>query len=204
MTTTAQTLIDRAAATLNDTLYTRWTNSEMIGWITDGQRELVGLNPMLFTKTVVRTLAAGVAQTLTDLTDYGALISMPRNMANDGVTPGRVITKIDPDLMDALDTGWQTAAQDVIILHYMFVAERRFQFRVVPPAVVGTKIEITYSAIPPAIAATTDLIVLQDHCGPALVDYLLFRAFGKDAEFGDVPTLSESHHKRFVEAAPHL
>lgn len=204
MTTTAQTLITRAAAVLNDEANVRWTVSEMLGWLADGQREAAVLNPTLYTKTAVRTLVAGAHQTLSDIADYGMLASVTRNLAFDGVTSGRSVTAVDEALVMASDPMWQTATPSPTVYHYMFDQNRRFSYRVQPPAMAGTKVEILYAAIPPAVASATDPIALQDHCVPALVDYLCFRALSKDAEFGDVPTLAAGYHKLFTEAVKAL
>jgi hypothetical protein len=199
MSTQAQDLINRAANVLNDAGYTRWTNAEMFLWLTDGEREAVTINPSVYTKRATVTLAAGAVQTLS-ISDYNRLIEVTRNMAADGVTPGQIIFSIDSRLQAALDPLWETATQSGTIQQYMYEPDDRYVIRVSPPAVAGTKIELIYSAIPPAIASMTDTIVLPDVAGPALVDYILFRAFSKDAEFGDVPQMASGYHQLFEDA----
>lgn len=48
--TDAKTIIDKASVILSDITATRWTTAELLGWLNDGQRELVTLAPQVNVK----------------------------------------------------------------------------------------------------------------------------------------------------------
>jgi hypothetical protein len=201
-TLTASTLITKAAYLLNDNDNTRWTLPEMYGWLTDGQREAVVIRPTLFCKVVARTLVAGPRQSLADITDYNLLVVIKRNLAADGVTGGRVIGMTSEALLDALDPDWHTSPSAMVITNFTFDPATRTVYQVYPPAIAGAKVELTYSAIPPAVVDGTDVISLPDETGTALIDYLCYRALSKDAEFGDNSAKAAAHYKLFTDAIP--
>jgi hypothetical protein len=205
MTTTARILIDRAVTILNDATggaATRWPDAEMFGWLTEGEYEALRINNKLYTKTVVRTLAAGARQDFSGLTDYYILLDVTRSMASDGVTPVRTMTSVAAALLDALDPAWHLMTQASALYHFTFRPDMRSLYQVYPPAVAGTKVELVYSAIPPTIAAGSDNIVLPDNAGPALVSYLCYRAMSKEAEFADSGEMAMAHYKLFTETVP--
>lgn len=204
MGTTAQDVITRAARILNDEGYTRWTNTEMFSWLSDGQAEAIALNNRLYTKKVVRTLVDGCVQDFSGLNDYYMLLDVVRNMGTTGTTPGRTVNKADLAVINAVDPYWQTGAAESPTQHYMFSADRRYEYLVYPPAAAGNKVEILYCATPPRVTALTDTLALSDMAAPALVDYLCYRAESKDAEFGDVPQLAAAHYKLFTDAIARL
>ena len=202
MATTAATITTKAAYILNDDGNTRWTLAEMYGWLTDGQREAVAIKPSIYTKVVARTLVAGPRQSLADLSDYFVLLAIKRNLAADGVTGGRVIGLTSELLLDSVNPDWQTSTQSTTITNYTFDPATRLIYQVYPPAIAGSKVEATYSAVPPTITASTDTIVLPDEAATALVDYLCYRALSKDAEFGDNSAKAAAHYKLFTDAIP--
>lgn len=204
MTMLASDVISRARDVLHDTDGIRWLDAEMLRWVADGQREAVALNPSLYTKTIVFTLVAGVTQSLAAVTDFVGLVAVSKNVAADGVTPGRVVTMIDERLMEALDPLWQAAAPASTVIHAMYDPARRYQFRVQPPAVAGGKVEVIYGATPPEVVSVTDTLALRDNCLPMLVDYVVFRAISKDSEVADELARAKIHHDRFVAQAPKL
>jgi len=83
------------------------------------------------------------------------------------------------------------------IIHYLYDALRPEEFEVFPPALADTQVQISYAALPEAItdAASTQELKQEGEHAPALVDYLLYRAFQKEAD--TVP----AYHDR---AAMHL
>jgi hypothetical protein len=121
-------------------------------------------------------------------------------MASDGVTPGRTISVAGEAILDAVDPNWQTGTQASTIVHYIYDPATRFLFEVYPPAVAGTKIELTYSAVPPVISSAGTTITLPDMVATALVDYLCYRCLTKDAEFGDISEKAAAHYKLFTDA----
>lgn len=200
MSTTAQTIIDRAATLLHDSANTRWPVSEMLNWLGDAQRDAVLIKPDAYTKTIVLTLAAGTRQTLASTADMNLLLRLSRNMASDGVTPGRVIRVVAEEMLDGYNPDWHSATPVATILHYTYDPATPGMFQVYPPAAAGTKVEAIYSALPAIPTSVGDTIALQDSLSVALTNYLCYRALSKDAEFGDNAVKAASYYKLFTDA----
>lgn len=197
---TAQSIITKAGLLLNDDSSVRWTTSEMLGWLTDGQREIAVDKPYLCSKIAVATLVAGVRQSLSALTDYNLLLNVKRNIESDGVTAGRTVSIAAAETLDALNPDWHLGILYGTVVHYTFDPSTRAVFQVYPPAIAGTKVELTYSYVPAAFTALADVIVVPDSLGTSLIDYLCYRALTKDAEFGDVGSKAAAHYKLFTDA----
>src|SRR6478609_911355 len=93
MAVTAQTIITRVRTQLIDELATkRWTDDELLRWLSDGQRTLVAMDPALGEVSGPLLMVVGTKQTL----PAGAfmLLDIKRNLGLDGVTPGRVVTVV--------------------------------------------------------------------------------------------------------------
>jgi hypothetical protein len=64
-----------------------------------------------------------------------------------------------------------------------------------------SSIEIVYSQVPTLIASSgTPVITVRDIYANALLDYVLYRAFGKDSEYGNQSDRSQIHYKMFSQA----
>jgi hypothetical protein len=199
-TLTASTIISRAAALLNDTDSTRWTTTETLGWLTDGQREIVGFKPSACTKTITHTLVAGARQSLASYSDFNLLLNIKRNLRLDGTTPGPTIRVADAALLDMLDPQWQFDTASETVQHFTYDMATRTVFQVYPPVVAGVKVEVIYSYIPVPFATLSDALSVPDILGTALIDYVCYRALTKDAEYGDISSKAAAHYKLFTDA----
>jgi hypothetical protein len=197
MATTAQSVIDKAAFLLNDVGNVRWTVPEMLGWLSDGQREAVIIFPELNPVSAAFTLAAGASQDASSVATLHQILRVARNLGSDGVTPGRAMTVVSSDMLDTYDPDWHSGAKSATIKHYCYDPRFPKLFQVYPPAVAGAKVQLRYAALPALVAATTDNITLADATVSALVDYLCYRALTKDAEFGDISAKAAAHRALF-------
>lgn len=197
MSTTAQSIIDKAAFLLNDVGNVRWTLSEMLGWLSDGQRDAVVIFPELNPVVSSFTLAAGASQDASSVADLHQILRVSRNLAADGVTPGRAVTVISSDLLDTFDPDWHSGARYATIKHYCFDPRFPKLFQVYPPAVSGAKVQLRYAGLPATISSAASNITLADSTVTALVDYLCYRALTKDAEFGDISAKAAAHRSLF-------
>ncbi|MDQ1817306.1 hypothetical protein RBA41_28770 [Massilia sp. CCM 9210] len=171
----AGAVIGRAARLLQDHEYIRWTQSEMLDWLIDGQREAALINPAIFVCTTLVTLAAGTLQHLPS--DGKVLLDVPRN-AN-----GYAITRIARKALDAQVPDWHSPARaKTKVLHFCFSGDDAKTFYVYPPSPGGNAVTAVYEAVPPALLLG-DPIALDDSYVGALVDYLMYRAYEKDSEY---------------------
>ena len=81
----------------------------------------------------------------------------------------------------------------------MFTTRRPNQFWVWPQATAGMTVELVYAAIPPRPSALTDDIAINDGYSGLLIDYLLYRAYSKDAGSGDA-NLAQNYRQAFYDS----
>lgn len=183
-TLTAQSIIDKAEATLFDDTNVRWAAAELLGHLNDGQRELVALKPDANSVNAVLALVAGTKQAVP--TGGVQLLKAVRNMGLDGSTPGRAITPASMETLDRMRPGWHTDTADDEVRHYLFDPRDPKTFYVTPPqpATPG-RIEVVYAATP-ADVALGDPITIDDIYATALYYFILARAHSKETPGADV------------------
>lgn len=179
----AAILIKRAGFLLQDEEYVRWTVPELISWINEAAGALVSIRPSAGAKLVVLPLVAGTQQTLDD--NVVQLLDVVRNVAVDGVTPGRSIRLAERHLFDSTDPDWHTRPGKSVIKHYIYDDRTPNIFYVYPPALAGTKVQASLTVIPAQLTAETDTLDLDAQFESALVNYVVFRAMAKDSEYAN-------------------
>lgn len=168
---------------LQDANKVRWTDAELLAWLNIGQCVVAIGKPDSSTTTGVLTLVAGTKQAL----PAGGLIlvSLIRNMGADGQTPGRTIKPVDRGIIDTLNPDWHTETASGEVLYYVYDARAPKTFYVSPPQPVSPhRVEAIYS-ITPTVAVLGGNIYLDDVYRGILIDYICYRAYGKDDEVGD-------------------
>lgn len=194
---TAQQILNKAALLLQDPAFVRWTSDELLGWLNDGQREIVMLKPDANAVNQSVQLSAGTKQRIPS--DGIRLIKLTRNMGNDGDTPGRTVRFIDGNILDTQRPNWHTETASTTVLHYAHDVRDPKVFYCYPPQ-PGTPsyVELVYSAIPEDVALT-DAINLDDIYATVLTDYVLYRAYSKNAAVAD-PNIAAAYYQAFYQA----
>lgn len=188
-------LLARAATLLQDATSIRWPQSELLDWLNDAQREIALLKPNAFTKNVSVALSAGTKQALP--VDGISLIDVPRNMGANGTTPGNAIRMVSREILDSQVPDWHTAAkQNAVVKHFVYSPLDPRTFYVYPPSTGGVSVEVIYVAAP-TDAASNGVITLDDIYATPILDYMLFRAYSKDAEFASNPQVATVYYDRF-------
>lgn len=191
-TTTATSIIERAASLLQDTAYRRWPQARHLDWLNEAQREATLLDPSLYVVTTPDfPLVKGTKQTLPD--DARALLDVPRN------ADGYAITLVARKSLDAQVPDWHAPARaGKRVLHFCFSTPADpYTFYVYPPSPGGNLVEVVYEAIPPVLDLGGVISIPDDYAG-ALVDYLMYRAYEKDSEYGGNADLAALHRQSFV------
>lgn len=190
----ASAIINGAAEILQDENNVRWTRAKLLAWLMAGMREIVVLRPSAYVVNGNATLVAGTKQTL----PAGGILfmDMNRNMGVNGTTPGRVPRFIEKKIIDAENPNWHADKPSATVLHFTYDARDPTHYYVYPrqPDSGQGKVEILYSAAPPAIAEG-DAIPLDDTYANSLNDYLLYRAYSKDPVNADKAT---AYYKTFI------
>ncbi len=182
----ASEVIGKVQIVLQDTTGVRWPDStELLGWLNDGQREVLIYKPNAHVHNESMPLSAGTKQSLPD----GAiqLVDVVRNMGADGNTPGRAIRIVTREILDAQNPDWHTMTPAAVTKHYTYSPFDPKRFYVYPPATGSAKAEVIYSAVPEDVASLSAPISLDDIYQNVLVDYILYRAYSKDTDYAANP-----------------
>lgn len=205
-------IVRRAERILNDDAAIRWTRLELQDWINDAYKEIVMARPDSNAQTATVLLAAGTRQKLTDVANINLpsalrVIDVIRNMA--ATSDKRSIRLVDRAVLDDQMPLWHAAAPAVTIAHWMFDLRTPKEFLVYPPATALAQVELSYSSVPAPHALSSDAlnpaagtpdtttISLDDIYANAILDYLLYRAYSKDAEYAANSNRAVSHMNSF-------
>ena len=196
----ANSVIEKAQTILQDTTGVRWpVADELLGWLNDGQREVVIFKPNSHVKNVAVRLAAGTKQSLP--ADGVQLIDVVRNMGTDGNTPGRAVRITMREVLDSQLPNWHTVTASTDSKHYVYSLLDPKNFYVYPPQPSGNQgyVEIVYASSP-TNATLNGPITLDDIYQNVLVDYILYRAYSKDAEYAADQNRAAIHQNAYIAA----
>lgn len=193
-TITVTAVLNRVAVILQDPTNIRWPQAELLDWLNDGQREIALYKPNAFVKNVATKLVAGSKQALP--ADGVSLLDVVRNMGTSGTSPGNAIRAVSREILDSQIPGWHAATASSTTKHYTYTLLDPKTFYVYPPADGNGYADIVYVASP-TDATLAGTITLDDIYVTALVNYVLFRAYSKDAEFAANGALAEKYYAQF-------
>ena len=198
-TVTVASLMGKASIILKDDDQTRWPTTELLGWINDGQREIVLYKPNACTKNISVPTVAGTKQTLP--TDGVQLVDISRNMgASPGTTPGRAIRLTYREILDVREPDWHTKTPSAVVQHFTYNPLDPKTYYVYPPqpATGMGYVDMVYAAIPDdCVSGTGNVISVDDVYAGVLFDYVLYRAFSKESEFAD-PARATFHQGAYL------
>jgi hypothetical protein len=201
-------LIVRAQTLLQDEDSVRWTVTELQYWLNDAYKETVGLRPDVNTQTAEYTCVAGPRQVVTNsFSNAIRLVEVVRNLATTSNKSSVRLT--DRKSLDTQQRSWYSETPTVNIEMYMFDPRTPKEFLVYPPATTAARLEVVYSVLPADHTlseaqllnpATTETIRIDDIFATALFDYMLYRAFSKDAEQTALMQRAVAHYQAFQNA----
>lgn len=191
-TVTARGVLRRVGILLHDTSFVHWTESELLDYLCDGQREAVIYKPNAYVRCVDFPCAPGTLQTLP--ADGNTLVDIPCN------TGGAVISVIPRAALDSQAPDWHQHRAEPQAIHYCYSPLDPKRFYIYPRSPGGNSVQLIYNAIPPDIGADSP-IALDDMYVGALVDYVVYRAFSKDAVHAPPGSKSAAqHYQNFLSA----
>lgn len=194
----AQTVLNKVQIILQDTTGVRWpSDTELLGWLNDGQREVLVFKPNAYVKNIAIKLITGTKQALP--ADGVQLMDVVRNMGIDGNTPGRAIRVAMREVIDAQLPDWHSSTANATAKHYMYSVLDPKNFYVYPPQPASNQgyAEIIYGAIP-ADATINSVISIDDIYQNALIDYVLYRAYSKDSEYTADDGRASKHQNAYI------
>jgi hypothetical protein len=182
-----QDIIDRVTTLLLDEDRAqgeaRWGDPELLRWINDSRMAILTRRPQACSKIATVSLAAGTRQSIPS--DGVMLLDVIRNMGTTGTTPGRSIRRTDRQNIDDNDMYWHKAAGKSEISQFTYDDRTPKDYFVSPPATAGTKIDISYAAIPASVSTTSDTLDIGLENMDAVVNYVAYRAKAKDSQYAN-------------------
>lgn len=172
-TVTASSILSKASVLLHDTAKTRWSETELLGWLNLGQRAIVTVRPEAYVSTVDVGLEPGTRQAVP--ANAVRLLKVVRN------TAGRAVTLVNPEMLDAEDPDWHAGAASATAIHYVYDQHDPHVFYVYPPNTGAGRLEVVVSAAPPDVVSAGDVISVDDIYADALLNYVIYRALAKDS-----------------------
>lgn len=197
-TVTAGAIIDKAVIQLIDISGVRWTRAELLKWLNDGLRQIVLMQPNATNTPGAVQLVAGTRQILP--TGGWMLLGVYRNMGTTGTTPGRAVRIISRELLDAFNPSWHTATPSAVTTNYIYDLQDQTAYYVYPPSTGTNYIEINYSLQPTDLTSESQTIPMFDVYQGPLLDYIMFRACTKDAEYAPGVALGQLYLTTFTAA----
>lgn len=196
---TAQNLIDRVNDTLQDTNNVRWPAAELLRYLNDAQREIVLLKPEASVTTQAVQLTAN--ETKQTLPASGVrLLDVTRNMGATGAAPGTSVRLIAREVLDTQLPTWHSDSGQTAVKHFMFDPRNPKVFYVWPRVHASTQVwvELVFSSSPTDVAAVGNTITLDDIYANAIIDFMLYRAYSKDAEYASNAQYAKQHYESFL------
>lgn len=197
-TITAKSIIDKASVQLLDPTNTRWTRAELLGWLNDGQRQIVMMAPNATNKVDVIALDPGTRQSIPS--DGWTLIEVIRYMGTDGQKAGRAVRLASREMLDAYNPNWHNDLPTAVPKHYIFDPQDQTVFYVYPPNNGRGYVQLNYSPVPSDLPSENATITINDIFQTCLLDYVLYRANSKDAEYAPGLQLSSGYLQTFMAA----
>ena len=215
---TAAVLFEKARKVLQDEDGIRWPLPELRLWLNDALREIALFKPSAVSRSVVMPLTRGTFQKI-DPT-FSRVLRATRNIKsfdpdNSGAPRegGRIVRTVDREIMDTYYPDWhdervQRFAKDVQSVIFDQIEPTAFY---VYPGNDGTGfLEVTLARIPADVPAPTNAAnELTSYPGAvdidaiyanALLDYVLYRAYSKDADFAGNAQRAAAHYSQFSSA----
>lgn len=209
----AREIIIDAGVQLLDEEFVRWPMKELAGWIDEGVSQIVSVKPSASSTLIELTLVRGTRQALPDDDSIVQLLDIIRNVEGANGAAGRMVrstsrAELDANLPRWHDPSYQRFMKEVRQFVFDEILPRHFY---VFPGNDGTgKVEAAVSKLPETIVsrqtgdvadiATWDVSVgIADHYRPALLDYVLYRANGKE-DAAASPQKALTHFQAFATA----
>jgi len=199
-------VVKRVEDLLQDT-NVRWPRLELQNWINESYLQIVLMRPDANSKTATLTCVAGTRQTLAASFPTGLrLLDVVRNLATS--SSKKVVRLINRSVLDDQRPSWHGETNTVNIQNYTFDARQPKEFFVYPPATTAAQVEIVYADAPGAhtlseadlnpAGSSTEIIKLDDTYLSSIIDWVLYRAFSKDAEYAANTQRAVSHNQAFM------
>lgn len=211
----ASDVISRAQIVVQDTTGVRWPFSELLQWLNDGQREVALYKPSATAQNVALMLQQG---TLQNIGPGGlALLRVVRNLKTPVTNPRvgtRAVRIVEREVLDSQHPSWhdpEVFPYQKEVKHFCFDESDPTNFYVFPGNNGTGAVEAVVSKSPDDVSLTSGAdtnninayrlpIQVPDIYANCLLDYVLFRAYSKDADYAGNAERSAGHYAMFTAA----
>lgn len=195
----ASSILQRVQDILQDTTGVRWPEEELIRYLNDAQREVVLHKPDASADNRVITCEQGTRQTIPS--DGLRLLDVVRNMGEDGDTPGNAVTLLGRGVLDSQRRGWHTESESDSVDHFLYDPRDPKTFYVYPPMQSPpSQLEVILSVSPTDATTADSELSLDPIYSNVLIDYTLYRAYSKDADFAANLERALTHYQAFAQS----
>lgn len=196
MSKTYEVLIDQMLVTLHETNAKRWTRTELLNYLHLAELQVVGDRPDALSVTNPVVLVQGTKQSIP--AEGLRLIKVIRN---DTPSSKRFIELTSEDVLNNANPNWhdETVLANMVD-SYVYDELTPRDFYVEPAVNAGVQILISYSTAPTLPTAETDTIQVPHSYVNAMIDFALYRAYSKDAEYAANDPRMQVHYQAYLRA----
>lgn len=235
MATLAQAVVDQVEVLLQDPSNTRWSTTELLNYLSEGQRLIVNYKPDANTRYLDYNMLGPIATPGAGGTSYARLVEPYYDITKGGLfddaagQPGadplalRIIDILhnmnsfyahlgalgtdnairmttEEDLSTQVKNWWRQRSFSSDIRHWMIDPLRPTCFRAYPrPGPFNmAAVRVRYAKIPDVVTSLSSSIEIPDIFQTSLIDYMLFRAYGKDGEASTNNELKMQYWNQFM------
>lgn len=171
-----------------------WSAPTLIMYLNQAMLALVSVRPDASEYTTILTLAAGSKQALP--ADGLRLLSIFRNTNAAGAFIGPIVRHIERTSLDDLNASWMQEAPSEFCQEYWYDERAPRQFWT-SPVIAGARVEASICRIPPTVVSPDDDIPVDDVFVPALREWILYLAWGRDDEKSPTSSRAKDHRATF-------
>lgn len=193
---TAREIIEAVREDLNDPNGTRWGDAKMLGYLNRAQGMVAILRPdVSSTFLVVKLISGSTKQELPPTATL--LLGITRNMGDDGETPGRPVTSVSQEDLDASNSMWHAETVSAIIYHFTYNEETPNYYFVTPVPADDVHVELSV-AVPPVKATDLDSdLALPDIWQEAIMEWMKRCAYKLNASSQADKATGTEHERSF-------
>lgn len=209
----ASKIITDASVILMDVDFVRWPISELAGWLDHGVLSIITVKPSASSETIELSLDRGTKQKLPDDQRIRQLLDLTRNLGGANGAAGRAIRSVSRSELDGNEPNWHDPRYVAFrkeVRHFVFDETLPREFYVVPGNDGTGLVEAAVATLPERVVdrvtGDTDTLAsyelevgIGDEYEPALLDYVLYRAFSKEDPAAS-PQRAITHYQAFATA----
>lgn len=196
-------MVRRVAEVLQDTSNITWTNDQVKNWLHDAELAVCFVRPDAYSALVALQLVTGTRQSLLNVGGGDPLPSRLLDVVrvvSPGGAPANAVQRISRGHLDRINPAWHADTPVANPSEYCYDDRTPRDFYVNPPSDGTQKIEVLYSAIPPAydLQDPAQVTAVSDIYVPALIDWALYRCFCRDSDQTPNWQRGQAHMQSFL------